>query len=51
MMRKFIFFSLLFTTMFAASSAWADCAYNGKTYPVGTVIDGKICTPQGWRNL
>ncbi|MEJ2552799.1 MAG: hypothetical protein P8079_02005 [Gammaproteobacteria bacterium] len=28
----------------------ADCTYNGRQYPVGTVVNGYICTADGrWK--
>ncbi|MBL8350194.1 MAG: hypothetical protein JNL87_07740 [Burkholderiaceae bacterium] len=33
-----------------ASTAWADCVYQGKKYPTGTKIGGLTCQPDGtWR--
>ncbi len=37
--------------MFFSAIAAADCFENGKQYPVGAVVTGKVCTPQGWRTL
>jgi len=42
-------FALLMTLGFA-TGAWADCVYQGKTYPTGTVIGGLTCQANGtWR--
>lgn len=33
------------------TSAMADCEYNGKTYPTGTIIGPLICMPDGtWQS-
>ncbi|WP_166253380.1 hypothetical protein [Marinobacter salicampi] len=33
-----------------ASAALADCTYNGRSYPVGTVIGPLVCQPDGtWK--
>ena len=43
--------SLLFLITFGFSSAvWADCVYQGKSYPTGTKIGGLTCQPDGtWK--
>jgi hypothetical protein len=36
--------------LLSSSAAFADCRYNGKQYPVGTIINGYICTAGGkWK--
>lgn len=33
-----------------APSAWANCIYNGKTYPTGTKLGELTCQPDGtWK--
>jgi hypothetical protein len=41
-MRIIILFGLLFS-----SSIYADCIYNGTSYPTGTVIGGLVCKEDG----
>jgi hypothetical protein len=43
---KTIIALILMTT---ANVVWADCQYNGKSYPVGTKLGALVCTPKGWR--
>ncbi len=34
----------------SASTALADCLYNGRSYPTGTNINGVVCQSDGtWR--
>jgi|GEM_PF-2305841 len=42
---------LFFILVFVAAAVRADCRHNGKDYPVGTVINGLVCTKDGWRKL
>jgi len=46
-------FSAIVTVVFLFFSAvaTANCFDNGQSYPVGAVVNGKVCTPQGWRPL
>ncbi len=37
---------LLFTV--TASAVYADCVYNGRTYPEGTVIGPYVCSGGNW---
>jgi hypothetical protein len=39
-----------FLAFAAAPAAWADCVYQGKSYPTGTKIGGLTCQADGtWR--
>lgn len=51
MKHRSAFLLLFLILMFIAAPARADCRHNGKDYPVGTVIDGLVCTKDGWRKL
>ena len=46
-MRRLILGLLLFGFV---TATWADCQYQGKWYPTGTRMNGKVCQPDGsWR--
>ena len=36
---------LFFSTI--SGIAWADCSYEGSSYPTGTVIGPLVCSPDG----
>lgn len=41
---------VLAVSFFFASATLADCVYNGRTYPPGTVIGPLVCQPDGnWK--
>ncbi|GFE72133.1 hypothetical protein [Chroococcus sp. FPU101] len=43
-------FLALFLMIVTTSAAYADCIYDGKTYPTGTDLGGLICQPDGtWK--
>ena len=47
-MKAFILALIL--GIFIAPKAYADCEFDGKTYPTGTEIGGLICQPDGtWK--
>ena len=36
--------------LIVCSSAYADCTYNGTSYPTGTILGPLVCTADGtWR--
>ena len=37
----------LFALVIFSSATFADCTYNGKAYPTGTVIGGYVCGQDG----
>lgn len=40
---------LVFLALYA-STALADCIYDGRSYPTGTNVGGVVCQPNGtWR--
>ena len=46
---KQIFCSILFLII-STTAVYANCVYDGKTYPTGTKIGGLVCQPDGsWR--
>ena len=45
-MKKFILFILFFLLLFS-KIVYADCIYNGVSYPPGTVINGLTCQADG----
>lgn len=50
MARKCLAALMLLIAAGFASSAWADCVYQGKKYPTGTKIGGLTCQADGtWR--
>lgn len=42
-------FLLLLTLLTLSTGALADCTYNGKTYPTGTVIGPYVCSGTQWK--
>jgi len=41
---------LISLSLFFSTIAYAECWYNGVSYPTGTVINGKTCQADGsWR--
>ena len=50
MLRSMIVILTALVTLAMAPAAWADCVYQGKTYPTGTKIGGLTCQADGtWR--
>ncbi len=45
-MRKVVYITVVLL-MFVTSPVFADCTYNGKSYPTGTTIGGYVCTESG----
>jgi hypothetical protein len=45
---RIAFFFGLTLLVGTTSAAYADCYKDGRAYPMGTVIDGFICTNNGW---
>lgn len=42
-------FLILLTLLILSGNAFADCTYNGKTYPSGTVIGPYVCSGTQWK--
>lgn len=41
---------VLLAGFFFATATLADCVYNGRSYPTGTVIGPLVCQPDGtWK--
>lgn len=50
MARKILMAVAFVITCGFASAVWADCVYQGRSYPTGTRIGGLTCQPDGtWR--
>jgi hypothetical protein len=45
-MKKFAIL-VIFILLFFSSIAYADCIYNGVSYPPGTVVNGLTCQEDG----
>ena len=44
--------STLILMILVIPKAYADCQFNGKTYPQGTNIGGLVCQPNGtWKRV
>jgi hypothetical protein len=49
---KKIMFIVIALSLAYMNIAYADCWYQGRSYPTGTIIDGRICQADGtWRQL
>ena len=42
---------VLVALLLVSSFAYADCQYDGTSYPEGTIVNGYVCKPDGtWGN-
>jgi hypothetical protein len=50
-MRDMIKLTLTILLLGSASVALADCMFNGKSFPTGSVVGDRVCMPDGkWHN-
>lgn len=47
MMRKLKALIATFTLAALATPALADCMFNGRSYPTGSVVGDRVCTASG----